>query len=231
MARQCARAVPRRAAGRRHRRRDDPRRRCSTHCCSRGVTLVAHLQPAARGPVSRRPAARALPAGDRAARISARRAAGRRRHRLPPAPAAPGADLPRHRATRPTPARHRRRCTQQLAGEHGDAATASCASAAASCVPGAAAATWSGSASRRCATARAARTTTSSSPRDFHTVFLSDVPVIDEADDDAARRFIALVDEFYDQGVKLVLSAAATPPRAVSRASGCASSSSAPRAA
>jgi cell division protein ZapE len=49
--------------------------------------------------------------------------------------------------------------------------------------------------------------------RDFHTVFLSDVPVLDETDNNAARRFIALVDELYDQGVKLVLSAAAPPPR------------------
>ncbi|MFO1401570.1 MAG: cell division protein ZapE [Steroidobacteraceae bacterium] len=47
--------------------------------------------------------------------------------------------------------------------------------------------------------------------RDFHTVFVSDVPRLGEADDNAARRFIALVDEFYDQGVKLVLSAAAEP--------------------
>lgn len=46
---------------------------------------------------------------------------------------------------------------------------------------------------------------------EFHTVFLSDVPVFTEQDDDAARRFIALIDEFYDQGVKLVLSAAAPP--------------------
>jgi cell division protein ZapE len=45
----------------------------------------------------------------------------------------------------------------------------------------------------------------------FTTVVLSDVPVIDTGLDDAGRRFIALVDEFYDQGVKLVLSAAATP--------------------
>ena len=47
--------------------------------------------------------------------------------------------------------------------------------------------------------------------RDFHTVFLSRVPVLDDHQDDAARRFIALVDEFYDQGVKLIISAAAAP--------------------
>ena len=46
---------------------------------------------------------------------------------------------------------------------------------------------------------------------EFHTVFVSDVPRFDAGHDDAARRFIALVDEFYDQGVKLVLSAAAPP--------------------
>lgn len=48
---------------------------------------------------------------------------------------------------------------------------------------------------------------------EFHTVFLSDVPQFTELTDDAARRFISLVDEFYDQGVKLVLSAAAMPPQ------------------
>ncbi|HTW75353.1 MAG TPA: cell division protein ZapE [Steroidobacteraceae bacterium] len=48
--------------------------------------------------------------------------------------------------------------------------------------------------------------------QEFHTVLLSDVPVFSQpAQDNAARRFIALVDEFYDQGVKLVLSAAAAP--------------------
>ena len=46
---------------------------------------------------------------------------------------------------------------------------------------------------------------------EFHTVFLSDVPQFGELQDDAARRFIALVDEFYDQGVKLVIAAAAAP--------------------
>lgn len=47
--------------------------------------------------------------------------------------------------------------------------------------------------------------------RILHTVVLSDVPRFDPAGEDAARRFIALVDEFYDRGVKLVVSAAASP--------------------
>lgn len=42
----------------------------------------------------------------------------------------------------------------------------------------------------------------------FHTVLLSNVPVFDESLDDKARRFISMVDEFYDQNVKLILSAA-----------------------
>jgi cell division protein ZapE len=46
---------------------------------------------------------------------------------------------------------------------------------------------------------------------DYRTVFLSNVPVFDASRDDAARRFIMLVDEFYDRSVKLVLSAAAQP--------------------
>jgi len=44
---------------------------------------------------------------------------------------------------------------------------------------------------------------------DFHTVFVSGVPVLEDGNNDPARRFIALVDEFYDRSVKLVLSAAA----------------------
>jgi cell division protein ZapE len=47
--------------------------------------------------------------------------------------------------------------------------------------------------------------------RNLHTVFLSDVPVFDGGNDDAARRFIALIDELYDQRVRLVISAAAEP--------------------
>jgi len=51
--------------------------------------------------------------------------------------------------------------------------------------------------------------------RCYQTVFLSGVPLMDGAADDAARRFITLVDEFYDRAVKLVLSAAADAPEAL----------------
>lgn len=47
--------------------------------------------------------------------------------------------------------------------------------------------------------------------REYQSVFVSGVPVLDETADDAARRFIALVDELYDHNVNLVLSAAAAP--------------------
>jgi cell division protein ZapE len=45
----------------------------------------------------------------------------------------------------------------------------------------------------------------------YHTIFVSNIPPFTESDEDAARRFIAAVDEFYDRGVKLVVSAAAAP--------------------
>ncbi|HEY7885078.1 MAG TPA: cell division protein ZapE, partial [Cellvibrionaceae bacterium] len=45
--------------------------------------------------------------------------------------------------------------------------------------------------------------------REFHAVLISAVPVFTADRDDQARRFINLVDEFYDRQVKLVLSAAA----------------------
>jgi cell division protein ZapE len=45
----------------------------------------------------------------------------------------------------------------------------------------------------------------------YHTIFIANIPEFTAADEDAARRFIAAVDEFYDRGVKLVVSAAAQP--------------------
>jgi cell division protein ZapE len=47
--------------------------------------------------------------------------------------------------------------------------------------------------------------------RVYHAIFISNIPEFTSADEDAARRFIAAVDEFYDRGVKLVVSAAAAP--------------------
>ena len=43
--------------------------------------------------------------------------------------------------------------------------------------------------------------------REFHTVLVSGVPRFNAESEDLARRFVALVDEFYDRGVNLVLSA------------------------
>ena len=47
--------------------------------------------------------------------------------------------------------------------------------------------------------------------RRYHTVLVSDVPRFRARDADMLRRFVWLVDEFYDRRVKLILSAAATP--------------------
>ncbi len=47
--------------------------------------------------------------------------------------------------------------------------------------------------------------------REYQAVILANVPVMGVANENAARRFISLVDEFYDRAVKLVISAAARP--------------------
>jgi len=44
--------------------------------------------------------------------------------------------------------------------------------------------------------------------KEYHAVLISNVPEFGQRNDDQARRFIYLVDEFYDRRVKLVLSAA-----------------------
>ena len=43
----------------------------------------------------------------------------------------------------------------------------------------------------------------------YHTIFLSEVPVLTIEHENQARRFISLVDEFYDRAVKLIICAAA----------------------
>ena len=47
--------------------------------------------------------------------------------------------------------------------------------------------------------------------REFHTVLLGGIPVLDAHHDDATRRFVTLVDELYDRHVNLVCSADAPP--------------------
>lgn len=48
--------------------------------------------------------------------------------------------------------------------------------------------------------------------REFHTVLLGGIPRMDGERDDAARRFVTLVDELYDRHVNLICTADAEPP-------------------
>ena len=43
--------------------------------------------------------------------------------------------------------------------------------------------------------------------REYHAVIISNIPQLTETTEDQARRFINLVDEFYDRNIKLILSA------------------------
>jgi cell division protein ZapE len=45
----------------------------------------------------------------------------------------------------------------------------------------------------------------------YHTVFISNVPLFTRSNENAARRFVMLIDEFYDRNVNVVISAAAAP--------------------
>jgi cell division protein ZapE len=47
--------------------------------------------------------------------------------------------------------------------------------------------------------------------REYQSVIVSDVPILDPVRENQARRFIALVDELYDRNVNLIISAAASP--------------------
>jgi cell division protein ZapE len=47
--------------------------------------------------------------------------------------------------------------------------------------------------------------------RDYHTILVDHIPVMDYPDRNAAKRFISLIDTLYDNGVKLMASAEADP--------------------
>jgi cell division protein ZapE len=47
--------------------------------------------------------------------------------------------------------------------------------------------------------------------RQYQTVLLANIPRMDESYNDQAKRFMALVDEFYDRNVKLIVTAATEP--------------------
>jgi cell division protein ZapE len=56
--------------------------------------------------------------------------------------------------------------------------------------------------------------------REFHTIIIDRIPVMHYADRNAAKRFIILIDTLYDDGVKLVASAAAEPDQLYDAAEG-----------
>lgn len=45
--------------------------------------------------------------------------------------------------------------------------------------------------------------------QDYPVILIGCIPILKEADEEAARRFIALVDTFYDQKIRLIIEAAA----------------------
>ena len=56
--------------------------------------------------------------------------------------------------------------------------------------------------------------------RNYHTIFLEDVPVMQREDHNAAKRFILLIDTLYDNNIRIVISAAAQPDKLYTATSG-----------
>ena len=43
--------------------------------------------------------------------------------------------------------------------------------------------------------------------REFHSILISDVPQLTPPSEDGARRFVTLIDEFYDRNIKVAVAA------------------------
>lgn len=56
--------------------------------------------------------------------------------------------------------------------------------------------------------------------RNYHTVFLEDIPIMHREDHNAAKRFILLIDTLYDNHIRIVVSAEASPDKLYSAKSG-----------
>ena len=56
--------------------------------------------------------------------------------------------------------------------------------------------------------------------RNYHTVFLEDIPIMQREDHNAAKRFILLIDTFYDNHIRIVVSAEARPEKLYTASSG-----------
>ncbi len=191
----------------RHRRRDDPRAACSTALFDARRRVRDDVELRARRAVARRPAARALPADDRADQAS-----GSTWSRSTPASTTGCA---RSSSVRDVPRAGRRRGRRGA----GRARSTRCAAAPtrirSSTIDGRPLDRAPAGGQRRLVRFRGAVRRPALAARlsraraRFAVVFLSDIPRMGADTADQARRFTWLVDILYDHRVKLVASAAA----------------------
>jgi cell division protein ZapE len=178
-----------------------------------GITLVTTLQHRAAEPVQGRPAARGFPAGDRAAAskhcVVELSPDGHQDYRLRALTRSPVYRTPLDADSAMPGWRERWR---ELTGGEPTRTWMQASSDRRPPHPGA----WTqqehvrGSILPRCAKARAARRLHRDRARIQH-VLLGGIPTFDRHDEDAARRFVNLIDELYDRHVNLVCTSAAAP--------------------